>query len=112
MMALDNYADLQTAIGNWLNRADLSAAIPDFITIAEAQISRRLQKSLTEGRMLPRAMVANNAAFSIPQATEYVNLPADFLGVLSFTIEPQLIGGIERGAVQLDYISPQNLAYL
>jgi hypothetical protein len=111
-MALDNYTDLQTAIGNWLNRADLSAQIPDFITLAETQFSRRFKKALIEGLMLPRLMVTQNAAFSIPAATEYVNLPADFLGALSFTIEPQIINGQQNGEVQLDYISPMNLAYL
>jgi hypothetical protein len=101
-MALDNYADLQSAIGNWLNRQDLTAAIPDFISIAEAQMLRRFQKALFEGVMLPRAMVAQNANFGI--ASEYVNLPADFLGVLSFSIDAL--------AVQLDYVGAQNLVYL
>lgn len=103
-MALDNYTDLQTAIGNWLNRGDLASAIPDFITIAESQMLKRFKKALSEGKMLPRAMVANNAAFSIPSGQEYVNLPGDFLGVVSFLIDSY--------AVQLDYIGPQNLVYL
>ena len=103
-MALDNYGNLQSAIGNWLNRGDLAAAIPDFIAIAEAQLLRRFKEAMGRGLMLPRAMVANNAAFAIPQAGEYVNLPADFLGVLSFSID--------AFAVQLDYVGPQNLVYL
>src|SRR5438067_2285981 len=101
-MALDNYANLQTAIGSWLNRQDLTAAIPDFISIAETQMLRRFKKALSEGVMLPRAMVAQNANFAI--ATEYVNLPADFLGAVSFSIDAL--------AVQLDYVGPQNLVYL
>lgn len=101
-MALDNYANLQTAIGNWLNRGDLAAQIPDFIAVAESQMLRRFRKALSEGVMLPRAMVTQNANFAI--AGEYVNLPADFLGVLSFSIDAL--------AVQLDYVSPQNLVYL
>ena len=101
-MALDNYADLQAAIGNWLNRQDLASAIADFITVAEAQMLRRFKQAMSEGVMLPRSMVANNAAFAI--AAEYVNLPTDFLGVLSFSIDSL--------AVQLDYVGPQNLVYL
>src|SRR5689334_14148290 len=101
-MALDNYANLQAAVGNWLNRGDLAAQIPDFLAVAEAQMLRRFKKALSEGVMLPRAMVTQNANFAI--AGEYVNLPADFLGVLSFEIDAQ--------AVQLDYVSPQNLVYL
>jgi hypothetical protein len=100
-MALDSYANLQLAVENWLNRGDLAAAIPDFITIAEAQLLRRFKQALNEGKMLPRA---NNAAFAIANAREYVDLPSDFLGVLSFSIDAV--------AVQLDYVGPQNLAYL
>lgn len=111
-MALDNYSDLQTAIGNWLNRGDLAGAIPDFITIAESQMLKRFKKALTEGKMLPRPMVANNAAFNIAENTEYASLPADFIGALSFSIDQQIINGSTQGAVQLDYISPMNLVYL
>jgi len=35
---ITDYATLQTAIGNWLNRLDLTARIPEFIQIAEAQL--------------------------------------------------------------------------
>jgi hypothetical protein len=37
-MSIVTYTDLQSAIGNWLARSDLSANIPDFITLAEARI--------------------------------------------------------------------------
>lgn len=39
-MAISTYAELQTAIGNFLLRDDLTSVIPDFITLAEAQIKR------------------------------------------------------------------------
>lgn len=42
-MALTTYAELQTAVGDWLARADLTSYIPDFITLAEAEINRRLR---------------------------------------------------------------------
>lgn len=42
-MAITNYAELQTAVGNWLQRSDLSALIPDFITNAEAELNRTLR---------------------------------------------------------------------
>jgi len=103
-MALDTYADLQSSIGGWLNRGDLNTAIPDFIALAETQMLRRITKAKNDGRMLPRAMVFNNNAFAIAQGVEYVALPSDFLGVLSFSIDAE--------AVQLDYVSPENLVYL
>lgn len=40
---LDSYANLQTSIADWLNRSDLTAVIPDFITLAEAEMARRLR---------------------------------------------------------------------
>ena len=40
-MALSTYGDLQTAIGTWLNRTDLSDAITtDLISLAEARLKR------------------------------------------------------------------------
>ena len=38
-MALDGtYGGLKTSVADFLNRGDLASAIPDFITLAEAQI--------------------------------------------------------------------------
>src|SRR5207249_6114639 len=98
-MALDTYANLQTAIANFLNRADLTSAIPDFITLAEAQVLRRLGEAWQKGRMLPRKMVART---TVTINAEYVNLPADFLGPLAFSLDAQ--------AVQLAYLKPDSLA--
>lgn len=42
-MALGTYAQLQTAIAGWLSRNDLTAAIPDFIRLAEARFNRELR---------------------------------------------------------------------
>ena len=40
-----DYASLQTAIADWLHRADLTARIPDFIGLAESRISVDLRLS-------------------------------------------------------------------
>ena len=37
-MAISTYGELKTAVANWLNRSDLTALIPDFITLAESRI--------------------------------------------------------------------------
>lgn len=42
-MALGSYADLQAAVANWIGRSDLGAVIPDFVTMFERMISRRLR---------------------------------------------------------------------
>ena len=44
-MALETYSDLQASIANWLHRADLTAVIPEFITLAEARLNRVLAVS-------------------------------------------------------------------
>lgn len=36
-MAISTYTELQTALENWLHRADLSSRIPEFISLAEAR---------------------------------------------------------------------------
>jgi hypothetical protein len=74
-MALDTYANLQTAIANHLNRDDLTAAIPDFITLTEAQVNRRLRlaEMLTSTDVTP----SNGLAA----------LPADFLEEQKVTLK-------------------------
>ena len=41
-MALTTNAELQAVIADWLNRSDLSAQIPDFLTLAQLKINRKL----------------------------------------------------------------------
>jgi hypothetical protein len=42
-MSLTDYAGLQASIASWLMRDDLTAAIPDFISLAEADMNNRLR---------------------------------------------------------------------
>lgn len=68
-MALTTYTELKTSIADWLNRTDLTATIPDFISLAEAQIERQLRTR----QMLTRTTLTIDAEF---EAT-----PADFLEI-------------------------------
>lgn len=43
-MALTTYAELQDSVADWLNRDDLTEQVKDFITLAEAEIRRRLKR--------------------------------------------------------------------
>ena len=47
-MAIGTYAELQTAVANWLDRDDLSLRIPEFIALAEARMNRILRLRLME----------------------------------------------------------------
>lgn len=49
-MAITTYSELQTAVANWLNRADLTTRIPEFIALAEAHLNRRLRTLQMEAR--------------------------------------------------------------
>jgi len=73
-MALTTYTELKTSIGDWLNRADLTSVIPDFISLAEAQIERTLRTR----QMIVRA----NASFD----AQYGAVPSDFLETKSLKL--------------------------
>jgi hypothetical protein len=82
-MALDTYTGLQTSIGNWLNRADLASIIPDFISVAEAQITRRLIADGPVREMMGRSDATINA--------EFIPVPSDFYGVRAIYLTGSLI---------------------
>ena len=42
-MAIATYSDLKTVVASWLHRSDLDSKIPDFITLAESRLNRRLR---------------------------------------------------------------------
>jgi len=73
-MALTTYTELKASIGDWLNRTDLTSAIADFISLAEAQIERQLRTR--------QMIVRSNANFS----TEYGAVPDDFLETRSLKL--------------------------
>jgi hypothetical protein len=66
-MSLTNYTDLQTGIANWLQRSDLAAVVPDFITLFEACANRRLRVRQQE------------ATAELVPANGVASLPADYL---------------------------------
>ena len=73
-MALTTYAELKTSIGDWLNRSDLTTVIPDFISLAEAQIERTLRTR--------QMIVRSNESFT----AQYGNVPSDFLETKSLKL--------------------------
>lgn len=85
-MAISTYSELQTAVGNWLHRSDLSTYIPDFIRLAEARLNRVLRT---------RAMLNDLASTALTDGA--VSLPTGFLafkelrydGSTTYTLEPR-----------------------
>lgn len=92
-MALSTYSELKTSVANWLRRPDLTDAIPDFITLAEAQMNRRLRV---------RPMVARATA---TLTDEYSAAPDDFLAPIVFVLDRDPV-------VELEYVSPERIPYL
>lgn len=68
-MALGTYADLLASIADWLKRDELTNAIPDFVTLAESEIYRRLRV-----REMETALSATIASGTIPVPSDYTDL--------------------------------------
>lgn len=66
-MAITTYAELQTAVGNWLHRADLTSYIPDLITLGETRIMREVKSRDME------------TAFSDTIASQVIALPTSYI---------------------------------
>jgi hypothetical protein len=73
-MPLSTYAELQAAIGTFLDRTDLAAMAPTFIALAEAQ----MQRDVRHWRMIERA----EATFS----GRYTALPDDWVETVRLTM--------------------------
>ena len=68
-MALANYSDLTTAVANWLDRTDLSARIPEFISLAEAKFNRNLRTMQMETVSSGLTLTAGTGAYDFPDNT-------------------------------------------
>lgn len=90
-MSIQTYAELGTAVSNWLHRADLSAFAADFITIGEARINREVRAQIQEQR--------TTAPTSASSA--YINLPSDYIEHRSLWLST----GTERQ--RLEYLAPE-----
>lgn len=86
-MSITTYSELQTAIGTWSHRADLTSVATDFITLAEARLNRELRVSGME----------SSTAIS---ASSSVALPTDFLEARSLYVDSNPYSTIE-------YVSPE-----
>ena len=91
-MAITTYAELQTATANWLDRTDLSARIPEFIELAEANFNRVIRQP---------DMVAKDDSFSI--AGRYTTLPTDTLEIIRIVVDLTPV-------IVLEYLTPEEIS--
>ena len=91
-MGLATYSDLKASVADWLHREDLSAAITDFVTLAEARINNELfcQQQITSTTLTTTAGVAT------------VALPTDWLRLVRLAVSGQYNA--------LDFQSPTQFA--
>ena len=86
-MSITTYATLQSAIADFLNREDLTASIPTFISLAEADMARRVRHWKMEARLV----VSYDAQFE--------DIPSDWVETISLYLTDS------DGPHQLDLIS-------
>jgi hypothetical protein len=67
-MGLSNYTELQTSIAKWLKRPDLNAQIPDYITLSEKTLNKKIRSRHNHVRM--------DALLN----EEFESLPTNFVG--------------------------------
>lgn len=85
-MAISTYAELQAALADWLNRADLTATIPNFIALAEAMINRDERLHGTGG--VTRG--------TLEVSSQFTALPAGFLKFLSVNVDGEREHPLQR----------------
>jgi len=91
-VAITTYAELQTATANWLDRTDLTARIPEFIELAEANFNRVVRQP---------DMVTKNDSFSI--AGRYTTLPTDTLEIVRIVVDLTPV-------IVLEYMTPEEIS--
>lgn len=92
-MPIATYSDLQAGLADWLNRADLSEKIPDFITLAEATLNNVLRS--------PHQVTS--ATVSISASTRTAPVPVDMLETIYLQ---------SSDALPLEQVSPSQLVML
>ena len=90
-MAISNYSELQTAVANWLDRDDLAARIPEFITLCEARFNRSLRI---------RAMETLDISVDTVGGTSTVALPTGYVQMRDINL-------ITSPITQLQYLTPE-----
>ena len=87
-MGFATYSQLQDAVAGWIDRQDLTARIPDFVTICEARLRRLVVHEV--GMSATVTFTTNDGAYSLPE---------DFNGAVSLST------GL-AGCPVIDFITP------
>lgn len=91
-MSITNYSELQTAVGNWLHRSDLTAIIPDLITIGEKRIFRKVRCRVME------------TALSDTIASGVIAVPSDYLELKFAYINSAPVKNLQKASASQIYV--------
>ena len=97
-MAIGTYAELQTAVANWLDRGDLTERIKEFIDLAEARMNRVLRLQL----MVNIDTTTLGGSSTLVAGTRDYALPSGYLQMVDFALTTDPI-------TPLSYITPENM---
>ena len=89
-MAITTYSELKTEVADWLNRSDLTSAIPNFIAMAEAQMNRQVRHR----KMVTRATATLD--------TPYFAVPSDWKETIRFQLNTNPV-------TPLVFVTPEQL---
>lgn len=89
-MAISTYSELQTAVANWLHRDDLTTVIPDFVTLAEDRLNRRLRTRFQESALTATAIDASYLV-AIPANTLAVKSLWRVAGGMNYTLQAKTL---------------------
>lgn len=78
-MSITTYSELQTAIGNYLNRSDLSSRIPEFIDLSEGKINRRIRHH--------QQKVLATASYGTSVTSRRIDIPSNTIEILNVQIK-------------------------
>lgn len=84
-MSLADYSALQTAITNFMDDSDLSSYIPDFITLCESTLNRRLRCKEMQKR----------ATATLSTSTRFIACPTRFAEMQSFRLNTTQLHGLK-----------------
>lgn len=91
-MAIGTFAELQTAVASWLHRTDLTARVPEFITLAETRLNGDVKARPMETR----------TTLTTTASSRFVTLPTDMLDMRRLTL-------MTAPSDPLEYKSPDQL---
>ncbi len=90
-MALSNYTEIKAAVADWLDRSDLTANIPDFISLAETRINREL-------RIRPQEV---RSTMSTTPGNRYHSLPGGYLSMRNIQLNTDPITPLEFVSLEM-----------